>query len=237
MNYETLLKIFHFYFQEFHTRSHRLVICDLLFHKKLPQMVKNIMLAIMRPIHTQTQFVHKWIFMRLLLDKKIAYTCMFMFRKQEKVSKVHIFWEGHKILWNLHPTFVLCSASQNLYLVGSEIRPSFYKTHLLLSTQNVMLLNSMKLHYFVYFEQFFRIFKGVLLLRAIHFHIWPNLVSKKLCRLVNNNYKCDVYTKLCFIFFNWELHFFRHQYRLKLQYIMIFIPGNEERSLNLFILK
>ena len=26
--------------------------------------------------------------------------------------KVHIFWEGHKILQNLHLTFVLCSASQ-----------------------------------------------------------------------------------------------------------------------------
>ena len=26
--------------------------------------------------------------------------------------KVHIFWEGHKILWNIHLTFVLCSASQ-----------------------------------------------------------------------------------------------------------------------------
>ena len=26
--------------------------------------------------------------------------------------KVHIFWEGHKILQNLHHTFVLCSASQ-----------------------------------------------------------------------------------------------------------------------------
>ena len=26
--------------------------------------------------------------------------------------KVHIFWEGHKILRNLHLTFVLCSASQ-----------------------------------------------------------------------------------------------------------------------------
>ena len=29
------------------------------------------------------------------------------------VSKVYIFWEGHKILRNLHLTFVLCSASQN----------------------------------------------------------------------------------------------------------------------------
>ena len=28
------------------------------------------------------------------------------------VVKVHIFWEGHKILRNLHLTFVLCSASQ-----------------------------------------------------------------------------------------------------------------------------
>ena len=26
--------------------------------------------------------------------------------------KVHIFWEGHKILQNLHSRFVLCSASQ-----------------------------------------------------------------------------------------------------------------------------
>ena len=28
------------------------------------------------------------------------------------ISKVQIFWEGHKILWNLHLTFALCSASQ-----------------------------------------------------------------------------------------------------------------------------
>ena len=28
------------------------------------------------------------------------------------LGKVHIFWEGHKILQNLHLTFVLCSASQ-----------------------------------------------------------------------------------------------------------------------------
>ena len=27
-------------------------------------------------------------------------------------SKVHIFWEGHKILRNIHCRFVLCSASQ-----------------------------------------------------------------------------------------------------------------------------
>ena len=29
-------------------------------------------------------------------------------------GKVHIFWEGHKILRNLHLTFVLCSASPKL---------------------------------------------------------------------------------------------------------------------------
>ena len=28
------------------------------------------------------------------------------------ILKVHLFWEGHKILRNLHLTFVLCSASQ-----------------------------------------------------------------------------------------------------------------------------
>ena len=32
--------------------------------------------------------------------------------KSYLVGKVHIFWEGHKILWNIHLTFVLCSASQ-----------------------------------------------------------------------------------------------------------------------------
>ena len=30
----------------------------------------------------------------------------------EEKEKRHIFWEGHKILRNLHLTFVLCSASQ-----------------------------------------------------------------------------------------------------------------------------
>ena len=34
------------------------------------------------------------------------------FARSNKVVKVHIFWEGHKILRNLHLTFVLCSASQ-----------------------------------------------------------------------------------------------------------------------------
>ena len=32
-------------------------------------------------------------------------------------GKVHIFWEGHKILQNLHQLFVLCTASQ---IIGGD---------------------------------------------------------------------------------------------------------------------
>ena len=35
----------------------------------------------------------------------------------EKNGKVHIFWEGHKILRNLHQLFVLCTASQ---IIGGD---------------------------------------------------------------------------------------------------------------------
>jgi len=38
--------------------------------------------------------------------------------------KVHIFWEGHKILWNLHPRFVLCRNSQ-IYSGDLEIFLAF----------------------------------------------------------------------------------------------------------------
>ena len=34
-----------------------------------------------------------------------------------KYVKVHIFWEGHKILRNLHQLFVLCTASQ---IIGGD---------------------------------------------------------------------------------------------------------------------
>ena len=37
-------------------------------------------------------------------------------------SKVHIFWEGHKILRNLHQLLVLCSASQ---IIDVEISQKF----------------------------------------------------------------------------------------------------------------
>ena len=38
-----------------------------------------------------------------------------------RVSKVHIFWEGHKILRNLHQLFVLCTASQ---IIGGDFAKS-----------------------------------------------------------------------------------------------------------------
>ena len=48
--------------------------------------------------------------------KSIQIICYFLFLEILCVTKfsyckVHIFWEGHKILQNLHLTFVLCSAS------------------------------------------------------------------------------------------------------------------------------
>ena len=33
------------------------------------------------------------------------------------LAKIHIFWEGHKILRNLHQLFVLCNASQ---IIGGD---------------------------------------------------------------------------------------------------------------------
>ena len=39
------------------------------------------------------------------------------FKKIISLCKVHIFWEGHKILRNLHQSFVLCTASQ---IIGGD---------------------------------------------------------------------------------------------------------------------
>ena len=54
-----------------------------------------------------------------VIDCAIFYTNLHELLRQFKSwtnwvnsGKVHIFWEGHKILRNLHLTFVLCSASQ-----------------------------------------------------------------------------------------------------------------------------
>ena len=37
--------------------------------------------------------------------------------KARFIGKVNIFSEGHKILWNLHPLFVLCTTSQ---IIGGD---------------------------------------------------------------------------------------------------------------------
>ena len=47
----------------------------------------------------------------LVLENESKTICL-RFLKNSKFCKVHIFWEGPKILGNLHLTFVLCSASQ-----------------------------------------------------------------------------------------------------------------------------
>ena len=53
-----------------------------------------------------------WYFWRNTLQcVKIIYEDVF------ELLKFHIFWEGHKILQNLHRTFVLCSASQ---IIGGD---------------------------------------------------------------------------------------------------------------------
>ena len=38
------------------------------------------------------------------------------------IDKVHIFWEGHKILWNLHQLFALWTASQ---IIGGDFAKFF----------------------------------------------------------------------------------------------------------------
>ena len=42
----------------------------------------------------------------------VSSVLLLLCKAMQKSSKVHIFWEGPKILRNLHLTFVLCSASQ-----------------------------------------------------------------------------------------------------------------------------
>ena len=71
--------------------------------------------------------------------RKIFSPCYFVTALMKILFKVHIFWEGNKILWNLHLTFVLCSASpkvrwrfckilwpsQNLWTLKEDTKKSF----------------------------------------------------------------------------------------------------------------
>ena len=52
------------------------------------------------------------LFSRGLL-RSLSERVMYIFFQNLSSVKVQIFWEGHKILRNLHLTFVLCSASQS----------------------------------------------------------------------------------------------------------------------------
>ena len=51
----------------------------------------------------------------LKVSKEIRRGCQTI--TSAKYVKVHIFWEGHKILRNLHQFFVLCTASQ---IIGED---------------------------------------------------------------------------------------------------------------------
>ena len=75
---------------------------DRMASKQTPNFVQLIILCRM----TAVVDYHYWI-------QRLGWFCL-------KVTgfKVQIFWEGHKILWNLHQLFVLCTASQ---IIGGKI--------------------------------------------------------------------------------------------------------------------
>ena len=64
---------------------------------------------------------------KILLVIKWRTPFLSWFRRVNPISfssrKVHIFWEGHKILRNLHLTFVLCT-NQSMRYVQCKITPS-----------------------------------------------------------------------------------------------------------------
>ena len=51
--------------------------------------------------------------MKIIRSTSVIKIFMKFPEKECSSSKVHILWEGHKILRNLHRRFVLCSASQS----------------------------------------------------------------------------------------------------------------------------
>ena len=91
--------------------------------------------------------------------------------------KVRIFWEGHKILWNIHLTFVLCSASHKLWTLRpysfQQIVPSkgfFTNTNekiILASFFSPMIVKKCPTSTFIATRYFFQL--------LFHFwHIWNN---------------------------------------------------------------
>ena len=52
------------------------------------------------------------VFSYVVVVMQLFLTIFLCWKSAENNDKVHIFWEGHKILRNLHQLFVLCTASQ-----------------------------------------------------------------------------------------------------------------------------
>ena len=89
-----------------------------------PKIKRKIVLKHISPTYESSIFLHYFFFSKISLRYFFNRMAEFFWRNKKSnmkilhnptytnVYKVHIFWEGHKILRNLHLTFVLCSASQ-----------------------------------------------------------------------------------------------------------------------------
>ena len=53
--------------------------------------------------------------------------------------KVHIFWEGHKILWNPHPTLSVCIVDKSKVEISQNMAFSEYKNFTIQARQNLWL--------------------------------------------------------------------------------------------------
>ena len=70
---------------------------------------KNLILFAVKPNRKEMEPISVYCSVRKLIASHSSLVDCLLFSLNDKV---HIFWEGHKILRNLHLTFVLCSASQ-----------------------------------------------------------------------------------------------------------------------------
>ena len=67
------------------------------------------------PVERKFFWKHSWVLKFWRWNPIWKYICAFLSLKPNlsvSLYKVHMFWEGHKILRNLNLTFVLCSANQ-----------------------------------------------------------------------------------------------------------------------------
>ena len=88
------------------TIHHSIRLCISIMEKKeKPKIQFSPLNYIQQPWWCSSSLVH-WIKPNLFNLVRYFFATIFL------LVKVHIFWEGHKILRNLHLTFVLCSVSQ-----------------------------------------------------------------------------------------------------------------------------